>query len=134
MGNRIKLICRNGLIYFCKYCILTVPLGVIKSNQIEITSSSSSSSPPSLSIQKILDCPNLDSGLMNIVWLMFPNKFWKLEITPSSSSSSSPFDHCINYLGIADLLLETTEFTTFLIHPINANIEYGVLMCQVNIL
>ena len=69
---------------------------------------------------------------MNIVWLMFPNKFWEIETT--SSSSSSPSDHCINYLGIADLLSETTEFTTFLIHPINEKIEYGVLMCQVKIL
>ena len=107
-GTRVH--CSNGSTFLArKGCIITLPLGVLRSKDIF----TGEKSPKC--VQNILDSP-IEPGLMNIVWLWYPYKFW-----PSG----------INYLGVCSKNYK--DFSTFLIPHLVDSIgnEQSVLMCQV---
>jgi monoamine oxidase len=106
------IIClENGSIYHCDACILTVPLGVLKSNSIEFV--------PNIPRPLQDHISKLESGLMNLIWLRFPYPFW-----PKG----------IHFIGVTRETKSYPKFSTFLIPPhLNNSSDptKAVLMCQV---
>lgn len=111
--QEVSVVCADGEIFRAQYCVVTVPWGVLQTEQITFNPA------PPLFIQRMT--PLIGMSLMNLVWLWFPYQFW-------------PDD--FNFFGLARPTLTTqqeTRFTTFLAPRLLD--RYGqpqpILMCQV---
>mmetsp|Transcript_39648 Transcript_39648/g.78924 ORF Transcript_39648/g.78924 Transcript_39648/m.78924 type:complete len:726 (+) Transcript_39648:112-2289(+) len=117
-GRCVSIECSNGETFVADACIVTVPMGALQAEAIKF-----SPRPPSV-ITSV--CSSLKMGLMNLVWLWYPEVFWPEEC---------------NFLGVArsaaaggvDAEEDVVKFSTFLIPPIydNFGVRQPVLMCQI---
>jgi monoamine oxidase len=122
-GRYVCIECADGEVLVADACVVTVPIGALQAGSIDFC-------PRAPSVITSV-CSALKPGLMNLVWLWYPEVFWPEEC---------------NFLGIArdgeptqqpnDQPAEQEEvtFTTFLIPPIydNCGVRQPVLMCQVH--
>eukprot|EP01034_Spumella_vulgaris_P030482 gene30482-37704_t len=105
----VRVQCANGLIYEADSVLVTLPIGVLQTS-IQFA--------PSVPVQISSLCSTLKMGLMNIVWLWYPQCFWP--------------EDC-NFLGVAHKDSALVEFGTFLAPPMfdQHGVKQAVLMCQV---
>ncbi|KAF9995366.1 hypothetical protein BGZ80_004170 [Entomortierella chlamydospora] len=68
----VQIQCRNGATLDCTAAVITVPLGVLKSQQIKFT--------PQLPTWKEQAIKNLGFGLLNKLVLVFENSFWDSDV------------------------------------------------------
>jgi polyamine oxidase len=110
--DTVTIICTNGETFITDACLVTLPVGVLQSGTVEFNPK-----PPQL--YDFLEQHTLKPGLMNLVWLWYPEIFWD--------------QNDINFFGIARDMNEKPTFTTFLAPPMFD--QYGqrqpILMCQV---
>lgn len=117
---RVVVECGNGERYEADMCLVTVPLAVLKKNAITF-----SPARPAV-MERLASRYNL--GLMNLVWLWFPRKFWGSDC---------------NFIGVArgsglceseySAQWQPSKFSTFLAPPVcdSQGNRQAVLMCQV---
>lgn len=103
----VLVTCSNGTIYKADACIVTVPIGVLKSGAISFNPR-----PPQLD-----RLCKLQAGLMNLVWLWYPTQFW-----PSG----------YNFFGMARNDDDPVTLSTFLVPPMFDQFgnKQPILMCQ----
>lgn len=106
----VEIHCSNGSIFVADHCIVTLPVGVLKSMDVTFVPKI----PPA--IESVLS--QVSVGLMNLVWILFPAFFW-----PDN----------VNFFGVARDSASTSNFTTFLAPPMSDSkgCRQPVLMCQV---
>ncbi len=93
-GKAVKVSCADGRVFEADACVLTVPLGVLPS--IEFA--------PRLPADVSALMRQLRPGLMNLVWLWFPARFWPVGY---------------NFIGLArPSAVRGIQFTTFLAPPV----------------
>lgn len=127
-GRYVRITCTDGETYLADACVVTVPVGALQAGSIAF-------SPRAPSVITSV-CASLKLGLMNLVWLWYPEVFWPEEC---------------NFLGVAreaggagaggaeDLHNHPSEqvvkFSTFLVPPVfdNLGVRQPVLMCQVRL-
>jgi len=106
-NSLITVSCSNGKQYTAQNIIVTLPVGVLKSNKIEFIPR-----PPQLEslCQK-------QFGTMNLVWLWYPSQFW-----PSG----------YNYFGVSRDETSPPKFSTFLVPPMTNQDgqKEHIVMCQ----
>jgi polyamine oxidase len=109
--GRVRVDCAGGRSFVCHSCVITLPLGVLRSGAVRF----GPAAPPA--VAAVLRDARLASGLMNVVWLWYPARFWPARI---------------NYIGVVSHECGGREpdFTTFLVHP-STEVAGGVLMAQV---
>jgi monoamine oxidase len=100
--------CSDGSVMYAEHVICTAPLGVLRTGKLQFTPH-----PPQLDRM----C-QLQFGLMNLVWLWFPYKFW-----PEG----------YNFFGVARSEDTPATFSTFLVPPMRDQHgeEQAIMMCQV---
>ena len=106
----VSVTCTNGKCYRADFCVVSVPIGVLKTETIKFV--------PPLSVEKQMALDHFDSHLMNLVILWYPFVFW-----PEG----------YNFLGVTHDTASEATFSTFLIPKIvdsNGNVA-AVLVCQV---
>ncbi len=103
--------CTNGEIYEADVCLVTLPIGVLQTEQVQFE--------PAVPQQISHLCSLVKAGLMNIVWLWYPHVFWP--------------EDC-NFLGVAHKESALVQFGTFLAPPMHDQHGHkqAVLMCQVS--
>jgi len=69
VGRGIEITCKDGTEHMADYCIVTVPLGVLKNDVIEFS--------PALSEEKKAAISKLDMGNCEKVIMVFEEKFWE---------------------------------------------------------
>jgi polyamine oxidase len=69
LDDGIRVICSNQREFICQYCIMTVPLGVLKRSTLTFT--------PQLPSKLCIAIDKLQMGLLNKVILWFENCFWE---------------------------------------------------------
>lgn len=108
--DRVTITCSNGEVFETEACLVTLPVGVLVSKQVHFDPV-----PPQISQLTAV----LQPGLMNLVWLWYPEIFWPEDGT--------------NFFGVARRDDENGMFTTFLAPPMRD--QHGkrqpILMCQV---
>lgn len=109
-GDPVLVECVDGTSFAAQNCIVTLPIGVLRSQQVVFE--------PSLEFLGVLDT-QIAPGLMNIVWLWFPTQFW-----PSG----------YNFFGVARGCDRIPDFSTFLVPVVEDQngVRQAVLMCQVS--
>ena len=131
-GRCVRIDCINGETFIADACIITVPVGVLQSESISFVPR-----PPSV-ITSV--CSSLKLGLMNLVWLWFPEVFWPEECNFLGVARDG--QQQVHTAGIQEKQQEqqcgqtegdVVKFTTFLIPPMfdNYGVRQPVLMCQV---
>jgi monoamine oxidase len=107
-NNKIIIECQNNMKFECDRCLISVPIGVLHSNSITFIPKE-----PKIIIQLK---QRYNSGLMNVVWLWYPDFFWPREY---------------NFFGITGCSQNNT-FNIFLAPFITDNhgIPQPILMCQ----
>jgi polyamine oxidase len=125
-GRCVTIECVNGETFLADACVVTVPVGALQADIIEF-----SPRPPSV-ISSV--CSSLKLGLMNLVWLWYPEVFWPEEcnflgIARDDGGSNGDGVAC----GAQKDSGGEVKFTTFLIPPVfdNHGVRQPVLMCQV---
>jgi hypothetical protein len=108
-SGQVTVVCRDGSVFETDACLVTLPVGVLKSGQVKF-------SPVPREVRELTE--ELQPGLMNLVWLWYPSMFWP--------------DNGTNFFGVARDEEEAATFTTFLAPPMfDQNGErQPILMCQ----
>lgn len=78
--NAVRVITEDGIDYFAESCVITVPLGVLKSDDIEFI--------PQLPALKKDAITNIGFGIVNKVALRFDKAFWSTE-KPTNGDASA---------------------------------------------
>jgi hypothetical protein len=105
--DEVTVTCENGAVFVVDACLVTVPVGVLQSGSIEFVPR-----PPQL--ERLC---KLQFGLMNLVWLWYPEQFW-----PSG----------YNFFGVARDENAPSTFSTFLVPPMSDQygVKQNIIMCQ----
>lgn len=110
VDGTVSVHCANGEQFTTSQLLITVPLGVLASNQIDFR--------PAIPrcISDVIRASRI--GLMDIVWLWYPTFFWPRDTT---------------FLGAARDEMQTAQFTTFAAPPLldASGRPQPVLMCQI---
>lgn len=106
-ASEVHVTCANGEVFCADAVICTTPVGVLKTGAINF-----SPRPPQLEAL----CA-LDMGLMNLIWVWYPKKFW-----PEG----------YNFLGVARPDAQDVTLSTLLLPPMKDQHgqEQAIVMCQ----
>ncbi|CAM9217612.1 unnamed protein product [Ectocarpus fasciculatus] len=108
----VTVTCSNGEVFTADACVVTLPVPVLQSGAVSFT-------PPPPELARWTDSRTITGGLMNLVWLWYPEVFWP--------------DNGTNFFGLMHADDHTPPFTTFLAPPMfdQHGVRQAVLLCQV---
>lgn len=106
-AREVQITCTNGEVFFADAVVCTAPLGVLKADHIQFT-------PRPRQLDALCE---MDMGLMNLVWVWYPRKFW-----PEG----------YNFLGVSRKDSAEPTFSTLLVPPMKDQYgrEAAIVMCQ----